>query len=136
MKVTRWPALLVFTALIFGGIISSTSQDLVEEPAGIGRVISSAVGLESDLVSIWYCISGTVGGAGIADHEVILGNTSGKIAEVAQTVTPVLSPQKNFSGNDQDRKKAAPEVIQIERIQTTIQTVSYTHLTLPTILRV
>ena len=56
MKVTRWPALLVFTALIFGGIISSTSQDLVEEPAGIGRVISSAVGLESDLVSIWYCI--------------------------------------------------------------------------------
>ena len=121
MKVTRWPALLVFTALIFGGIISSTSQDLVEEPAGIGRVISSAVGLESDLVSIWYCISGTVGGAGIADHEVILGNKSDKIAEVALTVTPVLAPQRNSSGDDQDRKKAAPEVIQIERIQTSVE---------------
>ena len=104
MKVTRWPALLVFTALIFGGIISSSSQDSEEEAAGIGRVISSAVGLESDLVSIWYCISGTVGGAGIADHEVILGNKSDKIAEVALTVTPVLAPQRNSSGDDQDRK--------------------------------
>ena len=121
MKVTRGPALLVFAVLIFGGIISSTSQDLEQEAAGIGRVISSAVGLESDLVSIWYCISGTVGGAGIADHEVILGNKSDKIAEVALTVTPVLAPQRNSSGDGQDRKKAAPEVIQIERIQTSIE---------------
>ena len=77
--------------------------------------------MDSDLVSIWYCISGTVGGAGVADHEVILGNKSDKIAEVALTVTPVLAPQRSSSGDDQDRKKVAPEVVQIERIQTSIE---------------
>ena len=121
MKVTRWPALVVFTALIFGGVISNTSESPLEESGNLGRVISSALGSESDLVSIWYCISGTVGGAGIADHQVIIGNKSAKTAEVALTVTPVLAPQRSSAGDDQDIKSAAPEVVQIETIRTSIE---------------
>ncbi len=121
MKVTRWPALIVFVALIFGGTISKVSEDSVEESVSLGRVISSAVGSESDLVSIWYCVSGTVGGAGIADHQIILGNKSDIVAEVALTVTPVLAPQRSSSGDDRDKKNVAPEVIQIETIQASVE---------------
>lgn len=122
MKVTRWPAIAVFLALFLGvaftkGPANPTSEDII-----LGRTISSVVGVDSDLVSIWYCISGTVGGAGVADHEIILGNKSDKVAEVALTVTPVLAPQRSSTeDNDGKEKVAPPEVVQIETVLTRVE---------------
>ncbi len=112
----------VFLALFLGvaftkGSVHPTSEDII-----LGRTISSVVGVDSDLVSIWYCISGTVGGAGVADHEIILGNKSDKVAEVALTVTPVLAPQRSSTeDNDGKEKVAPPEVVQIETVLTRVE---------------
>ena len=121
MKVTRWPALIVFIALIFGGFFANSTRGANEEAASLERVITSAVGSESDLVSIWYCVSGTVGGAGIADHQVILGNKSDNNADVVITVVPVLAPLINAPRDGEERKKVAPETIQIETDKTSVE---------------
>jgi len=121
VKVTRWPALIVFIALIFGGVFANSTRGPNEETASLERVITSAVGSESDLVSIWYCVSGTVGGAGIADHQVILGNKSDNNADVVVTVVPVLAPLINAPRDGEEKKKVAPETIQIETVKTSVE---------------
>ena len=121
MKVTRWPALIVIVALFFGAILTKGSTNAAEEKVNLGRTVSSVVGSDSDLVSIWYCVSGTVGGAGVADHQIILGNKSDNVAEVALTVTPVLAPQRSSSESSVKKEKIVPEVIQIETVLTSVE---------------
>ncbi|MBG02150.1 MAG: hypothetical protein CL470_07765 [Acidimicrobiaceae bacterium] len=119
MKVTRWPALIVFAALFFGAVIIDGSTDPEPTEEILQRSISSVVGEDSDLVSIWFCISGTVGGADIADHQIILGNKSINVAEVALTITPVLAPQ--LSASDSDENRLTPEIVQIETVLASIE---------------
>ena len=121
MKVTRWPAITVFAALFFGAVTVDGSTSPEPEEDNLGRSISSVVGEDSDLVSIWYCISGTVGGAGIADHQVLLGNMSNDVADVALTVTPVLAPQLSAPDSNSDGNRKAPEIVQIETVLASVE---------------
>ena len=121
MKVTRWPALIVFAALFVGAVLMDGSTGPEPEAETLERAISSVFGDDSDLVSIWYCVSGTVGGAGIADHQILLGNKSNNIAEIALTITPVLAPQLNSSESDSGESRTTPEIIQIETVLASIE---------------
>jgi hypothetical protein len=121
MKVTRWPALIIFLALIIGANLIGGPSNPPTNEILLERPISSVAGSGSDLASIWYCISGTVGGVGIANHEIILGNKSNNVANVALTITAVLAPRKSVTTTTSEDKSISPEAIQIETVLTSIE---------------
>ncbi|MDG1844881.1 MAG: DUF5719 family protein [Acidimicrobiales bacterium] len=120
MRVTRWPALITFLALIIGASLIEGPSDPPTSEILLERPISSVAGSGSDLASIWYCVSGTVGGAGIANHEIILGNKSNNAANIALTITPVLAPRKSVTTTTSEEKGISPEAIPIKTVLTSI----------------
>ncbi len=75
MKVTRWPAILIFALLISASLIIQP-DDKVGSNSALQRNQASLVGDIKNLSSTWYCVAGSVGGAGLANHEVLIGNPS------------------------------------------------------------
>ena len=77
MKVARWPAILLIVALIVAALLSgdggtepvtSSTRDL----ATLGPVVARADALSA----LWFCNGGTAVDNGIADHRVVLVNTT------------------------------------------------------------
>jgi len=77
VKVARWPAILLIVALIVAALLSgdggtepvtSSTRDL----ATLGPVVARADALSA----LWFCNGGTAVDNGIADHRVVLVNTT------------------------------------------------------------
>lgn len=93
MKVTRWPAISLFILFLVAALVIQPDS----EPSSVSvlqRNQSSLVGDFSNLASTWYCVAGSVGGAGLADHEVLLGNPSASDSSVSISVIAVLAPSQ------------------------------------------
>ena len=120
MKVTRWPAFFLFAALIISALITEEGGDAALVEKGFERNQALLVGEETDLSSIWYCVSGTVGGSGIANHEILLGNPSNSLAHASITVIPVLSPIRSNSENGGTERGGNPETLQLKSVTSEI----------------
>ena len=105
MKVTRWPALAVFSLLIIGFLIIQPDDESSPVVKSLQRNQPSLVGDVDNLSSTWYCAAGTVGGSGIANHELLLGNSSNLDSSAVISVVSVLAPTKQepeeSSSNDE-----------------------------------
>ena len=91
MKVTRWPAILIFTLLIIALLVIQPDN---ESPSSsvLQKNQPSLVGDIKNLSSTWYCVAGSVGGAGLANHEILIGNPSNAESTVRISVVSVLAP--------------------------------------------
>ncbi|MEG3585855.1 MAG: DUF5719 family protein [Actinomycetota bacterium] len=116
MKVTRWPAFFLFTALVIVALITEDGRDNSYVEKVFERNQALLVGEEKDLSSTWYCVSGTVGGSGIADHQILLGNPSNSPAHASITVIPVLSPKQSDSESGGMERGEKPETLQLQSI--------------------
>ena len=76
MKITRWPAIAVFSLLIIGFLIIQPDDESSPVVKSLQRNQPSLVGDVNNLSSTWYCAAGTVGGSGIANHALLLGTPS------------------------------------------------------------
>ena len=63
MKVTRWPAILIFTLLIVASLIIQPDNEIPSN-SELQKNQPSLVGDIKNLSSTWYCVAGSVGGAG------------------------------------------------------------------------
>ena len=120
MKVTRWPAFFLFAALIISALITEEAGDVTPVEKGFERNQALLVGEETDLSSTWYCVSGTVGGSGIANHEILLGNPSNSLGQASITVISVLSPKQSNSGDGATERGGSPETLQLESVTSEI----------------
>ena len=75
MKVTRWPAILILALLISASLIIQPDNEVASSSV-LQKNQPSLVGDIKNLSSTWYCVAGSVGGAGLANHEVLIGNPS------------------------------------------------------------
>ena len=105
MKITRWPAIAVFSLLIIGFLIIQPDDESSPVVKSLQRNQPSLVGDVDNLSSTWYCAAGTVGGSGIANHELLLGNPSNLDSSAVISVVSVLAPTKQepeeSSSNDE-----------------------------------
>ena len=60
----------------------------------------SLVGDIKNLSSTWYCVAGSVGGAGLANHEILIGNPSDAESTVRISVVSVLAPNQQDPNGD------------------------------------
>tara|TARA_Y100000768_G_scaffold388711_1_gene386364 strand:+ start:3151 stop:4695 length:1545 start_codon:yes stop_codon:yes gene_type:complete len=98
MKVTRWPAIFIFTLLISASLIIQPDNEVASNSV-LQKNQPSLVGDAKNLSSTWYCVAGSVGGAGLANHEVLIGNPSNVESSVLISVVSVLAPnQQDLNG--------------------------------------
>ena len=98
MKVTRWPAIFIFTLLISALLIIQPDNEVASNSV-LQKNQPSLVGDAKNLSSTWYCVAGSVGGAGLANHEVLIGNPSNVESSVLISVVSVLAPnQQDLNG--------------------------------------
>ena len=116
MKVTRWPALAFFIVIIIAAFVLEDDEGISSIEQVFERNQAFLVGDRQDLSSTWYCVSGTVGGSGIADHEILLGNPSNKIANASITVIPVLSPNQLSTDNDEPNVRSELKILQLPSV--------------------
>lgn len=114
MKVTRWPAISLFILFLVAALVIQPDS----KPSSVSvlqRNQSSLVGDFSNLASTWYCAAGSVGGAGLADHEVLLGNPSATDSSVSISVIAVLAPSQQ--GSDSSVGSDLLQIYQLPTIQ-------------------
>ena len=99
MKVTRWPAILIFALLIVASLVIQPDN---ESPSSsvLQKHQPSLVGDIKNLSSTWYCVAGSVGGAGLANHEILIGNPSDAESSVLISVVSVLAPSQQDPNGD------------------------------------
>lgn len=114
MKVTRWPAILIFALLISASLIIQP-DDKVGSNSALQRNQASLVGDIKNLSSTWYCVAGSVGGAGLANHEVLIGNPSNAESSVLISVVSVLAP--NQQDLNDDSGSTLLEILQLPEVQ-------------------
>ena len=101
MKVTRWPAIFVFTLLISASLIIQPNNEVASNTV-LQKNQPSLVGDLKNLSSTWYCVAGSVGGAGLANHEVLIGNPSDIKSSVLISIVSVLAPnQQDLNGESE-----------------------------------
>ena len=99
MKVTRWPAILILALLISASLIIQPDNEVASSSV-LQKNQPSLVGDIKNLSSTWYCVAGSVGGAGLANHEVLIGNPSDAKSSVLISVVSVLAPNQQDSNGD------------------------------------
>ena len=120
MKVTRWPALAFFIVIMIAAFVLEDDEGISSIEQVFERNQAFLVGDRQDLSSTWYCVSGTVGGSGIADHEILLGNPSNKVANASITVIPVLSPNQLSTENDEPNVSSELKILQLPNVTTDV----------------
>ena len=120
MKVTRWPALAFFIVIMIAAFVLEDDEGISSIEQVFERNQAFLVGDRQDLSSTWYCVSGTVGGSGIADHEILLGNPSNKVANASITVIPVLSPNQLSTENDEPNVSSELKILQLPNVTTKV----------------
>ena len=101
MKVTRWPAIFIFTLLISASFIIQPDNEGASNSV-LQKNQPSLVGDVKNLSSTWYCVAGSVGGAGLANHEVLIGNPSNARSSVLISIVSVLAPnQQDLNGGSE-----------------------------------
>ncbi|MGB1490347.1 MAG: DUF5719 family protein, partial [Acidimicrobiales bacterium] len=99
MKVTRWPAILIFTLLISASLTIQPDNEIPSN-SELQKNQPSLVGDIKNLSSTWYCVAGSVGGAGLANHEILIGNPSDVESTVRISVVSVLAPNQQDPNGD------------------------------------
>ena len=99
MKVTRWPAILIFALLIVASLIIQPDNEIPSN-SELQKNQPSLVGDIKNLSSTWYCVAGSVGGAGLANHEILIGNPSDAESTVRISVVSVLAPNQEDPNGD------------------------------------
>ncbi|HJM29003.1 MAG TPA: hypothetical protein QF776_10190 [Acidimicrobiales bacterium] len=122
MKVTRWPAFCLFAALIIAAIAMEDNNETTPKEQIFERNQALLVGEDTDLSATWYCVSGTVGGSGIADHEILIGNPSNSPANSTIIVIPVLAPKQLTTDDGVMGGDEKPETLQLTSVTTEITT--------------
>lgn len=94
-RVVRWPAILLLAAaIVLMAVVQRDATPAVTgDGAGLERPVVPTAGRAEALSSTWYCAAGTVQEEGPADHVIIVGNPSGRTAEVELTSHAVLAPE-------------------------------------------
>ena len=114
MKVTRWPAILILALLISASLIIQPDNEVASSSV-LQKNQPSLVGDIKNLSSTWYCVAGSVGGAGLANHEVLIGNPSDAKSSVLISVVSVLAPnQQDLNGESEG---SLLEVLQLPVVQ-------------------
>ncbi|MFV2039428.1 MAG: DUF5719 family protein, partial [Acidimicrobiales bacterium] len=92
-RVVRWPAAALLAALVAVMLVVDSGSDGGEVSGlEIERAVVPTAGSAESLSSTWYCAAGTIVEGGPADHELIIGNPSSRVAVVDLTVFSVLAP--------------------------------------------
>ena len=114
MKVTRWPAILILALLVSASLIIQPDNEVASSSV-LQKNQPSLVGDIKNLSSTWYCVAGSVGGAGLANHEVLIGNPSDAKSSVLISVVSVLAPnQQDLNGESEG---SLLEVLQLPVVQ-------------------
>ena len=102
MKVTRWPAILIFALLLSASLIIQPDDEVASD-AVLQKNQPSLIGDIKNLSSTWYCVAGSVGDTSLANHELLLGNPSNTESSVLISVVSVLaSGQQNLTDGSGD----------------------------------
>ena len=90
---------MTFILLIVASLVIQPDNEIPSSSA-LQENQPSLVGDIKNLSSTWYCVAGSVGGAGLANHEILIGNPSDEESSVLISVVSVLAPSQQDSNGD------------------------------------
>jgi hypothetical protein len=77
VRAARWPALVVIVALLVAAFLfTDNDPKVVTEPVAQPLSVGPIVAKPDALSSLWFCNGGTAVDNGVADHQVIMVNTT------------------------------------------------------------
>ena len=87
MKAARWPALIVIISLLVAAFLfvddhSATPKSLAPKVVVAGPTVAKA----DSMSSLWFCNGGTALDNGVADHQVVVVNTTAEVRSGTITV--------------------------------------------------
>lgn len=76
MKAARWPAIVVIVGLLVAALLFGDDAREADAPAAPAAALGPVVAKTDALSALWFCNGGTAADNGLADHVVVVVNTT------------------------------------------------------------